>query len=75
MHDSYQSEPSREHIFVTVVGGVAYVAEATTVNVHIIDYDDLKADFEGAFGRLSPEERAFYDRNEKASGPSGLERR
>jgi hypothetical protein len=49
------------HAFITVSGGVAYVAhEPDAVRVHIIDFDDLKCDFGDAFPRLSEEARAFY---------------
>lgn len=53
--------PVTEHVFVTVVGGVAYVAKAPeSVQVHVIDYDDLAAGFGPTFGALSPEAKAFY---------------
>ena len=56
-----------QNVFITVAGGVAYVAEVPdSVRVHIIDYDDLRDDFQFAFGRLSPEEQAFYWRLEEA---------
>lgn len=55
-------------VFVTVRGGVAYLAEAPeSVEVHIIDYDDLNDDFVSAFNRLSPVEQAFYRRTEAAA--------
>jgi hypothetical protein len=65
-----------QHVFVTVVGGVAYVAKASEgVKIHVIDYDDLKADFEKTFSRLSPEAQAYYRRAEDAlPHPSGTER-
>ena len=57
------------HVFVTVAGGVAYMAKAPeNVEVHIIDYDDLEADFELTFSRLSSEAQAFYLRTEEAAG-------
>jgi hypothetical protein len=59
---------SAEQVFITVSGGVAYVAQAPeTVNVHIIDYDELKADFEPAFLRLSPEAQAFCRQSDEFS--------
>lgn len=49
------------HVFVTVAGGVAYVARTPpNVKVHIIDYDDLKADFKHTFDQLSSEAQSFY---------------
>ena len=60
MQDSLQPE-NVAHVFVTVAGGVAYVAQAPeNTRVHIIDFDDLGSDFETAFGKFSPEEKAFY---------------
>lgn len=57
-----------QDVFITVAGGVAYVADAPgSVRVHIIDYDDLKDDFQFAFDRLSPEGQAFYLRLESAA--------
>lgn len=69
MSDQNMSDLSAKlHVFVTVVGGVAYVAEAPdSVEVHIIDYDDLKEDFGATFRSLSVEEREFYWRTEGIS--------
>jgi hypothetical protein len=52
------------------------VAKASEgVKIHVIDYDDLKADFEKTFSRLSPEAQAYYRRAEDAlPHPSGTER-
>ena len=50
-----------QHVFVTVAGGVGYVAKTLkNIEVHIIDYDDLEADFDETFKRLSPEAQSFY---------------
>ena len=60
------ADPTRQSglptdVFVTVSGGVAYVADAPDgVRVHVLDYDDLKCDFGESFRRLSPEARSFY---------------
>jgi len=54
------------HAFVTVSGGVAYmVQEPAKVRVHLIDYDDLQADFTRTFDQLSAEAQAFYSENER----------
>jgi hypothetical protein len=58
-------QSAKLQVFITVVGGVAYVAEAPEgVDVHIVDYDDLKEDFGATFRSLSPEEKEFYWRAE-----------
>lgn len=58
--------PVVQHVFVTVSGGVAYVASAPeAVKVHVIDYDNIEADFEAAFRHLSPEAQAFYRQSEE----------
>ncbi len=50
-----------QHVFITVAGGVAYVASAPeTVKIHVIDYDNLEADFDSTFSQFTIEERAFY---------------
>ncbi len=50
----------KEQVYITVSGGVAYVAQTPeNVEVRIIDFDNLKADYNGAIASLSPEERAF----------------
>lgn len=60
-------------VFITVSGGVAYVGRAPeSVKVHIIDYDDLKADFQAAFNSLSAEAQAFYREIEEM--PTHLDR-
>lgn len=61
--DFIEAEVSQRdsHVFVTVAGGVAYVARTPpNVKVHIIDYDDLKVDFKQAFDQLSSEAQSFY---------------
>jgi hypothetical protein len=56
-----------ENVFITVSGGVAYLASAPeTIKVHIIDYDNLGEDFDTTFNYLSPEAQAFYEWSEKA---------
>ena len=72
---SVPNDTATQHVFVTVAGGVAYVAGVPeTVAVHIIDYDDLKADFEFTFNQLSPEAQDFYRRAEQAVvGSSGIQ--
>jgi hypothetical protein len=64
-----------QHVFITVAGGVAYVANSPElVKVHVIDYDELKADFEIAFNRLSPEAQAYYrERENGLPDLSGME--
>lgn len=53
------------HVYVTVSGGVAYIAQAPKgVEVHILDYDNLKADFDATFSKFSREEREFYRSND-----------
>lgn len=55
------------HVIITVSGGIPYVAQAPkTVNVHIIDYDDLSADFNRTFGQLSSEAKAYYLKTEES---------
>lgn len=62
---SMTDQSAKLQVFITVVGGVAYVAEAPEgVDVHIVDYDDLKEDFGATFRSLSPEEKEFYWRAE-----------
>jgi len=67
-----QNQPSpngttANHVFITVAGGVAYIAQAPeSVQVHVIDYDDLEADFGRTFGSMSSEARAFYLMAEKS---------
>lgn len=57
-----------QHVFVTIAGGVGYVARAPeNIEVHIIDYDDLKADFDETFKGLSPEAQSFYREMETAT--------
>jgi hypothetical protein len=60
------------NVFITVAGGVAYVASAPeSVKVHIIDYDNLKADFDKTFQQLAPAAQDYYRQTEMASTPSG----
>lgn len=57
------------HVFVTVAGGFAYVASAPeSVKVHIIDYDDLKADFDQTFAQFSPRARRILRTIHNAHG-------
>jgi hypothetical protein len=63
-----------QNVFITVAGGVAYVAQSPeSVKVYIIDCDDLRADFDLTFGRLAPEAQAFFLKleNRLASSPNG----
>ncbi|MGD1105597.1 MAG: hypothetical protein ABR865_01025 [Terracidiphilus sp.] len=54
------------HVFVTVAGGVAYVAKAPKgVAVHIIDYDDIASDAQSTLRNFTSEEMAFYKEMEK----------
>ncbi len=62
MHNRPASSVTKlQDVFITVSGGVAYVAQAPeSVKVHIIDYDDLGSDFGRTFSKLAPEARSFY---------------
>jgi hypothetical protein len=60
---------NQQHVFITVSGGVAYIASAPkSVTVHIIDYDDLKADFNQTFAQFTPAEKAFYWSSQSSLG-------
>jgi hypothetical protein len=59
------AEEEVSHVFVTVAGGVAYVARAPkNVLVHIIDYDDIACDAHSALRNFTSEEMAFYNEME-----------
>ena len=55
----------KQHVYVTVQGGVAHVAYASAnVEVHIFDFDDLEADYEGTSAGYSAEEKEVLRRIE-----------
>lgn len=49
-----------QHAFVEVAGGVAYVTDCPPhVKVHVINHDDLDADFEFSYSRLAFEAQSY----------------
>jgi hypothetical protein len=66
MMQNSTKETAVRHVFITVAGGVAYVAKAPeNTAVHIIDHDDIESDPELTLRNLSPAERAFLGEMEK----------
>lgn len=61
----------KQHIFVTVQGGVAEVCEDTVpigIVVEILDFDNMAGDEEAEMSRWSPELREYWKRNHKGWG-------